>query len=158
LAAKRWPLERFGELCRRLVAEGRDVVLIVGPEERVECAQLVRAIPGLGTFEGNLSQVARFLSACELVIANDGGIAHLAAGLGTRVITLFGPTPLEFAPYANNAVALRPSPCPPCFDFRKPVVRCVRNIDYQCLRKDLTVEGVLQAMRESAVGRVEPER
>lgn len=146
LAAKRWPLERFSELCRRLVAEGRDVVLLVGPEERVESEQLVRAIPGLRTFQGNLSQVARFLSTCDPVIANDGGIAHLAAGVGARVIALFGPTPLDFAPFSQTSIALRPSPCPPCFDVRRPVVRCVRNIDYACLKKDLTVDYVLAAI------------
>jgi ADP-heptose:LPS heptosyltransferase len=149
LAAKRWPLERFGELCRRLVNEGRDVALVVGPEERVECEQLVRAIPGLRTMQGNLQQIARFLSGCSAVVANDGGIAHLAAGVGARVIALFGPTPLEFAPFSPNAIALRPSTCPPCFDVRTPIVRCVRNIDFACLKVDLTVEAVLAALTEA---------
>ncbi|MBV8490248.1 MAG: glycosyltransferase family 9 protein, partial [Candidatus Eremiobacteraeota bacterium] len=146
LIHKRWPLERFVELARRLVERHPDVVLVVGPQEVEESALLQREVPTLQRFEGSLPDVARFLSSCDVVIANDNGIAHLAAGVGTRVVTLFGPTPIEFAPFSPNAIALRPTLCPPCFDVRRPVVRCVRNIDFQCLKRDLTVDLVYETV------------
>lgn len=145
LAAKRWPLRQFSLLCRRLVADGYEVVLIVGPDERADCDILLAEVPGVTSFAGSLPDVARYLSRCALVVANDNGIAHLAAAVRTPVVTLFGPTPTEFGPFSPEAVALRPSLCPPCFDVRRPVVTCVRNIDFACLA-DLNVELVHQTV------------
>ncbi len=153
MAERRWPLARFTELCRRLVAAGADVRLIVGPEEREESALLLRAAPGVAAFEGALPDVARFLSTCALVVANDSGIAHLAAAVGTPVVALFGPTPVEHAPFSAEAIALRPSACPPCFDVRTPVARCVRNIGFACL-DELTVDLV----ERTALERIAPQR
>jgi heptosyltransferase-2 len=154
LVHKRWPPEQFLALARRLVASHDEVTLVVGPREEEESALLLREVPQLQPFEGSLPEVARFLSTCRLVVANDNGIAHLAAGVGTPVVTLFGPTPVEFAPFAANAIALRPSACPPCFDVRRPYVRCVRNIDFQCLKRDLTVDLVYDTVeRAIAVSR-----
>jgi ADP-heptose:LPS heptosyltransferase len=151
LAYKRWPLEHFAELCRQLVDSHDEVTLIVGPGEVEESTVLLRDIPQLRRFEGPLPELSRFLSTCSLVIANDSGIAHLTAGVGSRIVALFGPTPTEFAPFSPNAIALRPSPCPPCFDVRRPVVRCVRNIDFQCLKRDLSVRLVLETIESLRV-------
>jgi len=144
LAAKRWPLENFARVCEDRIAHGAEVTLIVGDDERAECERLLAEIPGLTSYEGSLPDVARFLSTRALVVANDSGIGHLAAGVGTPVISLFGPTPVEFAPFSSRARVLRPSGCPPCFDVRRPVVECVREIDFACLKRDLTVSRVLE--------------
>ncbi|HET9095664.1 MAG TPA: glycosyltransferase family 9 protein [Candidatus Baltobacteraceae bacterium] len=149
LANRRWPLENFTELAKRLVHEHPEVTLIVGPAEREESGILAQAVPEIKTFEGPLPEVARFLSTCAAVVANDSGIAHLAAGVGARTIALFGPTPIDFGPFSPDAIALRPTDCPPCFDVRKPVVRCVRNLDYKCLKADLTVDLVEQTLRDA---------
>lgn len=149
LALRRWPLEKFVALCRRLASEHEEVALVVGPDEREESEFLMRQVPTVAPFEGPLPEVARFLSTCAVVIANDSGIAHLAAGVGARTITLFGPTPVEHAPFATNAVVLRPSNCPPCFDVRRPIVRCVRGLDFRCLKEDLSVELVARAVGEA---------
>lgn len=134
LAAKRWPLQSFIDLATRLVADGETVAIVVGADEREESFRLCAAVPDVTPFEGPLEAVARHLSSRRLVVANDNGMAHLAAGVGTPTIAIFGPTPVEFAPFAANALALRPSDCPACFDVRRPIVRCVRNIDFACLK------------------------
>jgi heptosyltransferase-2 len=144
LTARRWPLASFTELCRRLVSAGADVTVIVGPEEREESNSLLREVAKVERLEAPLPEVARFLSTCAVAIANDGGIAHLAAGVGAPVVALFGPTPVEHAPFSRDAIALRPSDCPPCFDVRRPIVRCVRKIDFRCLKRDLSVDLVTQ--------------
>lgn len=148
LANRRWPLERFTELARRLVRHYSEVTLIAGPAEREESRALAQDVPQVKWFEGTLPQAARFLSTCSAVVANDSGIAHLASGVGTPAIALFGPTPTDFGPFSSTAVALRPTDCPPCFDVRRPVVRCVRNIDYKCLKLDLTVDLVERTVRD----------
>jgi ADP-heptose:LPS heptosyltransferase len=42
-----------------------------------------------------LKEVAVVLRKCRLLIGNDSGISHLAAALGTPVLSLFGPTSPE---------------------------------------------------------------
>ena len=148
LANKRWPLERFTELARRLVETYEEVTLVAGPAEREESYRLASCVPRVRLFEGTLPQVARHLSTCAAVVANDSGIAHLAAGVGAPAVTLFGPTPLDFRPYSDTSVALRPSECPPCFDVRRPIVRCVRNIGFRCLNVDLTVDLVERTIQD----------
>lgn len=148
LANKRWPLEHFTELARRLVQTYEEVTLVAGPAEREESHRLAASVPQVRLFEGTLPQVARHLSTCAAVVANDSGIAHLAAGVGAPAITLFGPTPLDFRPYSDTSVALRPSDCPPCFDVRRPIVRCVRNIGFRCLNVDLPVDLVERTIQD----------
>jgi ADP-heptose:LPS heptosyltransferase len=145
LRQKRWPLEYFIELCKRLVVR-HSVALIVGPGELEESARVLEQVPMVRAVRGSLPDVARFLSTCTAVVANDSGIAHLAAGVGAPVLTLFGPTPTEFAPFPECAIALRPSGCPPCFDVRRPVITCARDIDYMCLKSDLSVDRVWSSL------------
>jgi heptosyltransferase-2 len=142
LERKRWPAERFETLARRLLASGYRVTLLCGPAER-ELTQRVHAgATGAELFEGSLQEAARLLSSSGMVICNDSGIAHLAAGLGTPVISIHGPTPVEFGPYGRWGRPLRPSDCPPCFDPRLLNTDCLLNIDYACLRRDVTVDRV----------------
>lgn len=147
LAAKRWPVEHFVELCKELCFAGYTVTLLSGPDEHVETHACAQAAGGIPVFQAGLAETARFLASSGAVVANDNGIAHLAAGVGTPVVTIFGPTPVQFAPWAPDAIALRPSPCPPCFDVRKPDVHCVRNIDFACLKRDITVATIVDAVR-----------
>jgi len=141
-AAKRWPLDRFIELGRRLVARGEHVVYLSGPDERSETRAAHEATATSELFSGSLLDTAGLLNGAALVLTNDSGVGHLAAGLGRRVVSLFGPTPIEYAPYGATVVAVRPSPCPPCFDVIRSDMSCKLDIDYACLRRDLTVDVV----------------
>ena len=74
--AKRWPLENFRELAQRLPIPVR---WCTGPEEHLDDAVRV----------DDLYDLACWLSTARLYIGNDSGIAHLAAAVGTPVITIF---------------------------------------------------------------------
>ena len=140
LDAKRWPAARFAELAQRMSGRGFSVHFIAGPDERMLTRNLARSVPGSSVFEGGLPDVARFLSSAAAAITNDSGIGHLAAAVGTPVLALHGPTPVEGGPYGANAFRLRPSPCAPCFDPRRRNTRCALGIDYACLKRDMTVD------------------
>ena len=137
LENRRWAPERFASVATSLLDRGYDVQAICGPSDEDAVGAILALEERVGVLRGRLDEVARKISTARLLIANDSGIAHLAAGVGTPVVALFGPTPLEHAPFAPNAVSLRPSSCPPCFDVRLLNTECARNIDFQCLKQDL---------------------
>jgi len=144
LEAKRWPPEMFLELGRSLQRASIDVVLLSGPAEREETERIARELGNATIVSGDMPTVARALASVGAVVANDNGIAHLAAGVGTPVVALMGPTPPQFGPYGATAIAYRPSGCPPCFDVAKTDMRCALDIDYACLKRDITVDAVLE--------------
>lgn len=93
---KQWPLERFGEIARRL--GDRRVIAAWGPSEE----PLAAAIGCDLAPATDLRELAYLLQHARLVIAGDTGPLHLAAALGTPVVALFGPTdPRRNGPYGQ---------------------------------------------------------
>jgi ADP-heptose:LPS heptosyltransferase len=92
--SKRWPLANFRE-----VAAGFDfeVKWTAGPEESLENA---------ARFD-DLYQLARWIGTARLYIGNDSGIGHLAAAVGTPVVSIFLATdPRIWAPRGPHVVTL----------------------------------------------------
>jgi len=121
---KRWPAERFAELARRwtLGAPGRAVVLAGGPEDAAE-TRAVRAASAKDlplhdwTGRTSLPELLALVAACGATVANDSGVAHLAAAAGRPTVAIFGSTdPRWTAPRGPHArVVTRPPACSPCF-------------------------------------------
>lgn len=101
---KTWPA--FADFSRALLKTGRDVVACPGPGEDDIIPRDhpgVRALPGvkLGVYGGLLRRAA-------LVVSNDTGPAHLAAAVGTPVLSVLGPTkPEQWAPWGPQVRVLR---------------------------------------------------
>jgi heptosyltransferase-2 len=94
---KRWPAERFAAVARSLrESHGLLPVVSGSPGERPLCADLARAIGDpmvdLAATGGSLAAVKGAIAGARLLITNDTGPRHLAAGLGTPCVALFGPT------------------------------------------------------------------
>ncbi len=148
---KRWPLERFAEIARRHAAKGFGVRAFFGPNEIDDAGKLREMVREVEIVERPLPEAARALSQCEVFLANDSGLAHLAAGLGVTTLVLFGMTdPVRCKP-VGPAIALRPSACPSCFDEGSRRFECVRNLNYRCLIEDMSVDYVDQAL-DAALG------
>lgn len=139
---KRWPLANFATVARRLQDAGCEIALLAGPDERAETGRLQAEVPGARIVMGSLEEAARHLAGSAAVLTNDSGIGHLAAAVKTPVVSLFGPTPTTGAPYGPTSHPVRYTPCPPCFAPLSRGISCVLNIDYRCLKLDLTVERV----------------
>jgi lipopolysaccharide heptosyltransferase II len=105
LTAKRWPLERYRELARRLVHElGAEVILIGGSDDAALNERLLEGMPAGAIIDlagkTSIGQLAAQLERCALFIGNDSSPMHLAAAVGIPVIAIFGPTsPEEYGPY-----------------------------------------------------------
>jgi len=98
---KRWPVERFRALARRLVDDaGASVLVIWGPNELGQARAIADADPGsraraILAPPTNLDELLSVLRRASVVVAGDTGPLHLAAALGTRCVGLYGPTSIE---------------------------------------------------------------
>src|SRR5258707_4996479 len=98
LTAKRWPLERYRELARRLVHElSAEVILIGGPDDAALNEQLLEGldVPGGAIInlagKTSIGQLAAQLERCALFIGNDSNPMHLAAAGCIPAIPTFSP-------------------------------------------------------------------
>lgn len=91
--AKRIPLAASQGLIAHLEREGRPIVLFGGAEERELCERL--ATPSCTLLAGSCSidQTLAALSRVDAFVSADTGLAHLAFGVGTPSLVVFGPTP-----------------------------------------------------------------
>lgn len=92
-----WQLARYAELLTALLREHRCTILLLGtaPETPMGDALMAQANqPRVVNLIGKTSllQVAALLSRCALFIGNDSGLLHVALGLRTPAIGLFGYT------------------------------------------------------------------
>ena len=96
-AAKLWPVEYFGQLARRIVAElDHDVLVTCGPREREIAREVVRLSGGDRVFSMadqpmDLGTAKACIRRCRWMVSTDSGPRHVAAAFGLPVVTLFGP-------------------------------------------------------------------
>jgi ADP-heptose:LPS heptosyltransferase len=126
--AKRWPLERFRDLARRVSSTyGAHIIIIKGPAEQ-DIDDRSLEFPGATSpviLDGlSLPDLGGVLERCRLFIGNDSGVTHMAAAIGVPVIAIFGPSdPVQWAPRGREVVLFRkPVSCSPC--DRQAMLRC----------------------------------
>jgi heptosyltransferase-2 len=148
----RWPLTRWSELGVALLHAGIEVTLVGGPAERDDLRFLARLLrcPAARVIEGgdDIRGFLDALGAVDLVIATDGGTAHIAS-LEKPVLSLFGSSPWRrYAPFgAWNLLITRNEPCSPCAQFSTHVVNgCLTR---ECLTALLPAQ-VLSVLRGGA--------
>jgi ADP-heptose:LPS heptosyltransferase len=91
--ARAWAPERHAALVEALAAEGRRVVVTGGTGERPLTALVAggrREATDLGG-RVDLAGLAEVLAGAEVVVVGNTGPAHLAAAVGTPVVSLFAP-------------------------------------------------------------------
>ncbi len=126
VAARRWPEGKFTALAGILAAEVGSVLVFGSSRDGVLAARVAAGAGAHGIDLGgrtSLTVLAAGLSACDLVIANDGGALQLAAAVGTPTVGIFGPRPPEqMGPLSDaSRIIWRSSlPCAPCGRERCP--------------------------------------
>jgi ADP-heptose:LPS heptosyltransferase len=101
---RRWPLERFAEIGRRLVkTTGLLPVICGGNEDRETADQLARIVGSRAlnlAGQTSLSELVVTIKNATLVICNETSASHIAAAVGTPVVcTLGGGHYGRFLPY-----------------------------------------------------------
>ncbi|MCK4873683.1 MAG: lipopolysaccharide heptosyltransferase II [Phycisphaerales bacterium] len=94
---KRWPADRFATVADHLARERGAAVLVTGSPGECDVVEAVRdaaasPIVDLTRSGVTLSSLKAVLARASLLITNDTGPRHIAAAVGTPVVTLFGPT------------------------------------------------------------------
>lgn len=116
---RRWPAERFAQSARMLLAREPMACIVVGTAEDSEAGNVVlAALQGQATNllgHTSLGVLGAILQRCTLLLANDGGVAHVASAVGTPVVAVFGPSnDRAWRPLASVTVSAE-LPCRPCF-------------------------------------------
>ncbi|HET6896068.1 MAG TPA: glycosyltransferase family 9 protein [Candidatus Baltobacteraceae bacterium] len=105
--SRRWPLDRWVDLCTRLVHEGHRVVMTGSAAEFRRCRYIAKAahLPIECVLAGNtdLEDLTCVVASCLAVVCGDTGLAHIATALRTPSVVLFGPTsPAYWGPPSNR--------------------------------------------------------
>ena len=92
VAARACPPQRCGQIVAALAAAGHRVVVTGGPGERELSGYVAgRVARDLGG-RTSLASLAALLSRADCLVVGNTGPAHLAAAVGTPVVSLFAPT------------------------------------------------------------------
>jgi ADP-heptose:LPS heptosyltransferase len=92
--ARAWAPEAHTRLVARLAEMGYQVVITGAPSERELCAGVVAGAPGVVDLSGatGLAGLAEVLAGADAVVVGNTGPAHLAAAVGTPVVSIYAPT------------------------------------------------------------------
>jgi heptosyltransferase-2 len=154
-SAKRWLPERFAETaikiiertdCRWLIVGGRgDVPIAATIEEKLRAAKFEEGTVINIAGKTTLLDLCALLKFSKLLLTNDTGPMHIAAALGTPVVSVWGSTLPELTgPLGNNSIVIRqPVECSPCFLRKCP-------IDFRCMNR-VQVDDVVSAVLKQVV-------
>jgi len=100
---KNWPADRFAALALMLPKRA-SVAVILGPAEAaIEPVFREAGVPVLKDLD--LPTVAAIASIASAFVANDSGVAHLAAAVGASGVVIFGPTdPVRWRPMGAGQI------------------------------------------------------
>ena len=128
---KQWPVERFAEVARRLMADRDATIVLTGSAaDRPLVASVGQGLPAGRVIDVSgaldLPALGALLERLDLFVTGDTGPMHLAHAVGTPVVAIFGPsTPARYAPRGPlDRVVRIDLPCSPCNRIRLPPARC----------------------------------
>ncbi len=144
---KRWLLEHFVKLAKKLELAGIKVIWIGSREDESVINNLVKAVPEtINAADKNLTiaQSTALMEKCHCVVTPDSGPLHMAASTKTPIIALFGPTsPQRFAP-KNAAVLYHTEGCHNCYSiFTYGTLKTCKT--HECM-KNIKVDEVFNAV------------
>ena len=126
---KCWPIERYGQIARRMIESqraGDKLVLIASPDERHQVLPIYETLMGQGPVaagmasggdlrervvfpETTVGQMMALLSETRAMVCNDSAPLHIAVGFDRPLVALFGPTdPATVGPYRMEQSVIRP--------------------------------------------------
>lgn len=149
---RRWPIDYYAELVRRLLDDGSNAVVLTGTaSEHADTRYITQRVTGDALIDlagkTTIRDLLDLYAAAEVLVTNDSGPAQLAALTGIEICVFFGPeTPRLYQPLVAEArctVLYSEYACSPCVSaFNQRRTECNDN---QCL-KVIDVETAVRAV------------
>ncbi|RLL50913.1 lipopolysaccharide heptosyltransferase II [Mariprofundus sp. EBB-1] len=134
-AAKCYPPDGFHAVVKQLADTGSQPLTLGMPEDHATSQQIIADITSPhwnAAGSTNMTEALQLISASKLMLCNDSGLMHVAAGLGIPTVTPFGATdPARTAPSGPRVnVLYQPADCSPCLQRECSVSGhpCMANI------------------------------
>jgi len=136
---KRWGVEKFAELGKKLNEKYNAKIILFGTEKDVNDSIFERikdisfVIP-----PSNIMQSAALMKKCSLFVSNDAALMHIASALQIPVAAIFGYTNYnELKPWKSKCEIVRKElDCSPCFFNSPKPVNCIYNgaDEFKCMK------------------------
>lgn len=110
---KRWPIERFAELAKRIADSGLNIVVVGAPGEEPQCQHLLELVKqGVPIVDRvgktSIATMMAIIEQSQAVVANDSAALHMAVGFDRPIVALFGPTRKELVgPYQQDDAVIQ---------------------------------------------------
>lgn len=137
-AAKHWGCDHFAELARNLTSRlGCGVLVLCGPSERPMARQIAEEsrsphVHSLSDTALSLGLTKAVVKRADLLVTTDSGPRHFAAAFDRPVVSLFGPTHVEWTEtyFAKEICLQKKLACGPCQQRVCPQGhhRCMREL------------------------------
>lgn len=144
---RRWPLDRFAAVGESIHKKYRiRPIIFVDPDGYGE--DIILTVDHVKA-RLNLRQVAALISRLDLLICNDTGVMHIADGVQTPVVAIFGPgDPRYIGPYGSGhrIVIKQGFSCRPCFDqckFEEPACLICISVEDALMEIDSKIESMV---------------
>lgn len=147
--SKKWGDERFEQLVGELLEKGYGIVLIGSKLEEAAGESICTRYPEVMNLiaKTSLAELKAVLASVDLLIGNDSGPAHLAGGVGTNTLSIFGSTDIKHCvammPYRGRHEYLVAEPrlsCQPCYKSKCPT-------QHECMEA-VSVRDVVSAVQK----------
>ncbi len=146
-ATKRWPVERFDRIAKKLQETGAIQFLLLGDKNDTALTTMLKKELGEAAIDcaGQLSlmQSACALNRADLLLTNDTGLMHLGTALKKPVVAIFGSTVRElgFYPFGEQSIVIENERlrCRPCSHVGK--TSCPKK-HFKCML-DISPDAVL---------------
>lgn len=139
-AAKCYPARSYALVVQNLAKAGWQPLILGMQEDRDVGDEILKEVhPPHRNIAGetSLSEALQLISACRLMLCNDSGLMHVAAGLGKPTVIPFGATdPARTSPSGPHVrILYQPADCSPCLqrECTVPGHPCMANVTEQML-------------------------
>jgi lipopolysaccharide heptosyltransferase II len=136
--SKRWFSDQISG-CAKLIHQGYGLsVVLLGGKEDAALASEVELSCGRAVFNlvgrTSLKEAVGIIAKAKIAVGPDTGLMHIAAAVGTPVVSLWGATsPLRTGPYGFEDLVIQGrAACSPCYRKHCPIGRiCMRSIEVE---------------------------
>lgn len=151
--SKLWPWERFAQVAAYLLRQHqlRSLVIWAGDREHAWADKIAEASEQAAVVspKTSLQELISVMRRARMYVGSDTGPMHAAAAVGTRCISLHGPTrPCDSGPYGTNHISLHK-------EYHVGSRRERRSADNHAMRQ-IQVEDVCNACEQVLAAQLEP--